>query len=228
MRLLAVADIHSSRRGAEAVRRMVGEEAPEVVAIAGDLTSFGPPGFALELLSSLRVASVAVPGNCDPPDVAEAISRAGSRNIDLRREVVGGVPFVGLGGWWAPPAHGSWGAGAAGPEALEGLLVEGDVLLTHIPPLGRLDTVPWGAGPGRRGRVEHAGSEELARVIGRVRPGLVISGHIHEARGMEEKGGTTFVNPGPAKDGCGALIDIYKGEKEKSWRISAKLLSHCY
>jgi Icc-related predicted phosphoesterase len=36
----------------------------------------------------------------------------------------------------------------------------------------------------------------------------VLSGHIHEARGIVEQEGTLFVNPGAAKDGFAALLDI--------------------
>ena len=36
----------------------------------------------------------------------------------------------------------------------------------------------------------------------------MLSGHMHEARGMVEQDGTVFVNPGPAKDGFGALVEL--------------------
>jgi Icc-related predicted phosphoesterase len=36
----------------------------------------------------------------------------------------------------------------------------------------------------------------------------VLSGHIHEARGIVERDGTLFLNPGAAKDGNAALLDI--------------------
>ena len=50
-----------------------------------------------------------------------------------------------------------------------------DVLLTHGPPLGHLDQ----AGKG---------TEWLTRELWRTRPRLVVFGHIHEGRGMEEVG----------------------------------------
>jgi Icc-related predicted phosphoesterase len=40
------------------------------------------------------------------------------------------------------------------------------------------------------------------------RPPLVLSGHIHEARGILERDGTIYLNPGAAKDGNSALLDI--------------------
>lgn len=48
-----------------------------------------------------------------------------------------------------------------------------DILLTHGPPLGHLDAVG-------------KGTEWLTRELWRARPRLVVFGHIHEARGIEE------------------------------------------
>jgi hypothetical protein len=54
----------------------------------------------------------------------------------------------------------------------------------------RLDMVPSG---------EHAGSIPVRSFIERFKPTLVISGHIHEARGIDSIGETTLINPGPAR-----------------------------
>jgi hypothetical protein len=36
----------------------------------------------------------------------------------------------------------------------------------------------------------------------------VLSGHIHEDRGIVEKDGTVFMNPGPAKEGYSGLLEL--------------------
>ena len=51
-----------------------------------------------------------------------------------------------------------------------------DVILTHGPPRGRLDG--W----------KKSGCVFLTREIGRIRPRLVVYGHIHQGYGTEERG----------------------------------------
>jgi predicted phosphodiesterase len=60
-----------------------------------------------------------------------------------------------------------------------------DVLITHGPPMGILDVVPAGG---------HVGCADLLERIGDIRPPIHAFGHIHEGSGIEERGGTTFVN----------------------------------
>ena len=48
---------------------------------------------------------------------------------------------------------------------------------------------------------------------------MVLSGHIHEDYGIRYADGTTFVNPGPARDGMYAIIEIDGGA------VSAELFS---
>lgn len=59
-----------------------------------------------------------------------------------------------------------------------------DVLITHGPPAGILDTVARG----------HVGCEDLLEVVKRIRPQLHVFGHIHEGAGIYEDEGTMFVN----------------------------------
>jgi Icc-related predicted phosphoesterase len=60
-----------------------------------------------------------------------------------------------------------------------------DILVTHGPPAGILDR----CADGRR-----VGCEDLLAAVQRVRPRLHVFGHIHEAYGEIEVGGTRFVN----------------------------------
>ena len=70
-----------------------------------------------------------------------------------------------------------------------------DVLVTHCPAWGRRDTTKRGQAAGCRG---------LAGAVARVRPLLHLCGHIHEARGVLEEGGTVTVNAANC-DGEGKL-----------------------
>jgi Icc-related predicted phosphoesterase len=72
-----------------------------------------------------------------------------------------------------------------------------DVLVTHVPPYGVLDTVNSNiARPEWTGR--HAGSKAILQYIKRYQPGYVFCGHIHEAEGTEKLGQTSIYNLGKA------------------------------
>jgi len=210
MRILALSDLHNSSRGAETALRLAAEQKPEVIVIAGDFTNLGSEEYARDILGRLPVLTLAVPGNMDSGAVGPAISTGRARNLHLRKEVVDGISFVGLGGWINSPSLGApWGVQPEEAErTLSGLMTEGCVLLTHVPPMGHLDGVPVPEVFAPGGSKEHIGSPMVLRLVERFQPRLVISGHVHEARGIETAGATTFVNPGPAKHGFGAIIDI--------------------
>jgi Icc-related predicted phosphoesterase len=67
---------------------------------------------------------------------------------------------------------------------------ETDVLITHGPPHGILDSVPHHL----TGIAEHLGCEELFSALKRITPRLHIFGHIHESHGVTEEPRITFVN----------------------------------
>lgn len=211
MKVLAFSDIHSSPRGEAVITGLVREHGPDVVAIAGDLTNPGHLDTAGRLLGRMPVTTLVVPGNMDDAMAASAFSTGKAVNIHMKKRMVGGVAFVGLGGWMVSPAvHESWGISPDQAEReLSRILPRGAVLLTHVPPFGHLDAVrvPEAFSHGR-GEVEHIGSPQVRRLVDLFKPVLVISGHVHESRGIEEEGGTLFVNPGPARDGFGAIIEL--------------------
>jgi Icc-related predicted phosphoesterase len=61
-----------------------------------------------------------------------------------------------------------------------------DILITHGPPAGILDKVPYGN--------ESVGCEDLFKRIMQVRPQLHVFGHIHHSYGIQHFDGITFVN----------------------------------
>ena len=65
-----------------------------------------------------------------------------------------------------------------------------DILVTHQPPLGYGDR----HAPAGTGSPEHLGNPDLLAAIDRVRPRLVVCGHIHGGHGRFERNGTTIYN----------------------------------
>ena len=63
-----------------------------------------------------------------------------------------------------------------------------DILVTHGPPYGYLDTVRWD------GHTKHVGCEELLDRVLKLKPKLHVFGHIHGAAGEDSFEGTHFVN----------------------------------
>ncbi len=196
MKILALADIH----GHEYIEYMVDEiksiESFDLVLIAGDITNFGPADVAKRIINSMPKSVFAVPGNCDPPEVIDAIEKSKGTNLHFKTEKFGGLSFAGVGG----VSFGfNTGITFSEDRAYQYLSkCKGCVFLLHQPPFGILDDVG--------GR--HIGSEGIMKAVQKASPILVVSGHVHEARGYKLVNDTLFVNPGPAKEGYASIIDL--------------------
>ena len=74
------------------------------------------------------------------------------------------------------------------------------IFCPHAPPRDTAcDLLPSG---------EHVGSAVVRAFIERAQPDLTLCGHIHEGRGTDEMGRAQIVNPGPARAGHYATIDV--------------------
>ncbi len=182
----------------------------ELLLVGGDITNFGTPEdlheFA-ETATSRFPRVLAVAGNCDPAAAPDVLAVCGI-GLPLEGRAEGGVRFFGISG--APFNHGStpfeWPDGAAHawmprPSA-DGLP---SVLLSHAPPRRVLT--------GRLLNGFDAGSRTVEAAVCRLRPVLVLSGHIHEARGTDALAypGTQAVNPGPLRAGFYAALSFRPG-----------------
>ncbi len=198
MRILQMSDLHGSQRALRDSRSLIEEHEPDLFLVTGDITNFGPVDYARKLFEGLKVKALGIPGNCDPVEIVPLMESMGV-NLHGRKEEFGDHTFVGLGGSSPTPFHTPFEV----PEddllrALRGLMVRDAILATHSPPKGHVDELPWSG---------HVGSEAVRQVVDEFEPRLVLCGHIHEARGVEE-GKVTYVNPGPASSGYAALIDV--------------------
>lgn len=154
---------------------------------------------------------LAVCGNCDLPEVEEALAEAGVA-LDRRAVAWRGATLLGLsaglpfGG--CPYERSEEDFAAACGELFDAAArVEGEdgptILLSHQPPYGtRCD----------RARGRHVGSRAVRAAIEEHQPDLVICGHIHEAVGRDTIGCSVVVNPGPWFRGGAARFSIAERE----------------
>lgn len=199
MRFLVLTDLHQKRSCLGWINRVIREEAPDFTLFLGDITDIGTTDDAIEILESIDSEIYAIPGNCDPLDMPAGIA-AVAHDMHGRRVSLGAYELVGLGGSnitiFGTPFE-------LEEEEIYSLLEpvssEGMILMTHTPSYGILDNIPGGIS---------VGSHSVRRIVDEFRPILALSGHIHEDRGVVEKGGTVFCNPGPAKDGYCAMVTI--------------------
>jgi Icc-related predicted phosphoesterase len=200
MRFLVLSDVHGRDRVAVWANRLAEERSVDGIIVLGDITHFGPSYWAGEFLSHLKAKTYAVPGNCDPAGVNEEIERTAT-SLHGRKISIGGVTFGGFGG--SNPTIFNTPFEMSEEEIMAGLrpvMEKGMVLVVHCPPYGILDTVLY--------RNQHVGSTAIKQLVDEFRPRAVLSGHIHEARGLREEEGTVFMNPGPAKDSFAGLLDL--------------------
>jgi Icc-related predicted phosphoesterase len=176
LRILACADLHGWSERVALVRELAAAHAPDVVVIAGDLTNVDEGMEALTLLDTLAVPVLAVPGNMDGPGAVGTLAERG-RLAGPEPHVVGGFSF-------------------GGPN----VRCPCDVLVTHVPPHGTLDTVSGG---------HHIGSRRVLELVERLAPRVVVCGHVHESPGVARLGAATVVNCSMgAGRAAGALIEL--------------------
>ncbi|MEM2864985.1 MAG: metallophosphoesterase family protein [Candidatus Bathyarchaeia archaeon] len=204
--MLAFTDFHGSRGAVERAVQASEEVDPDLILVAGDL-AFGSGESSKEALRDLGgVCGMLffVPGNMDPRELAE-FSSGNVYPLHGRCLSHGGVDFLGLGGapkgpFGTPFEYDEKYADTLLRRGLEGCRGGVLVVVSHSPPYGgRLDLTARGV---------HAGCKALRRFMEEAKPSLVVCGHIHEARGMEELSGTMVVNPGPAYAGYYAHIKV--------------------
>lgn len=206
LNILAFTDFHGQLEAYDKAKQTIYVEKPDFVVVAGDIVNHDVE-LAKKLLIELAKGErpiYFVPGNMDNPDVRDW---SGNQVHPLhgRCEFVNNVCLIGLGG--AP--HGAFKtpfqyAEEEATQLLENLAKDCNgkevILVSHCPPRDtRVDQVAPN---------EHLGSFSVRQFIESIHPILVISGHVHEAQGVDKIGITTPVNPGPAQRGHFARITI--------------------
>ena len=216
-KILAISDVHGEENE-NLYTYLNNHEEIELVIILGDITDFGPLDFVgtfIEKVADCGVDVIAIPGNCDPKGICNAINEV---SFCLHNNIIayGDAILFGYGGSNETPFN--------TPGEIQDNKIYGDVyellanydyvyndkvpkvkiLVTHAPPYNtEADKLESG---------DHVGSAGILKSIHEFEPQINICGHIHEAKSLSKIGITTdLANPGMLKDNGAVLIDIKDG-----------------
>lgn len=192
MKLLLFSDLHADTAAA---RRLVDRARfADVVIGAGDFGNVRRNlRTCLDVLRAIDRPAVLVAGNnesteelaeaCHDWPHAQVLHGSGTR--------IAGVEFFGLGGGIPVTPFGSWSYDFTEEQAAELLAgcPAGCVLVSHSPPKGAVDVSSRG---------QSLGSVAVRDAVVRLRPVLVVCGHIHSSAGQRAViGSSPVVNAGP-------------------------------
>jgi len=195
MIIIGLSDIHGQVNSINAMLPAL--EQADLVLLVGDITHFSGKAALQRMLNRIRQVNpsiLGVSGNCDYPEVDEALL---IENAGLHRthEIRDGFVFAGLGSSLPCPGR---TPNESSDHELAGFLSDAAanvptnmpmILVSHQPPLNTLTDYVSGQG--------HVGSKSVRNFIDTYHPLICFTGHIHEARGIDTIGSTKIINPGP-------------------------------
>ncbi|WP_409200749.1 metallophosphoesterase [Methanobrevibacter sp. DSM 116169] len=212
MKVLVISDVHSKEN--DKLINYLNNNDIDLVLISGDITDFGPLDFVNDFIGKILDCDcdvVAIPGNCDPNGICNAIEESGAYCLHKKVISYENLVIFGYGGSNPTPFD--------TPGEIEETKIYNDlfdlfseyefvandkkknikILLTHAPPADtKADLTSSG---------DHVGSQSIKRIIQEFNIDINLCGHIHEAQSIDEMSGTIIVNPGMLEHGSATLID---------------------
>jgi len=225
IRYLVVSDIHGNVRSLKAVIESE-LNSMNALLVAGDLSSYsGEYVDVLKVLNTVALKNkkvIVVIGNMDSPNLINIINNSYPSITCLHGTItkLGNLITAGLSGGLYSPFNTPFELSENDFERLIANIIkeigniknEHLVLLSHTPPYGtKVDLTFTGL---------HVGSKSIRKFVEEFKPLIVISGHIHEARGVDKLGSTLIVNPGPLFKGYYAILNI----EDKNVKVNLKKL----
>ena len=206
MRILHFTDIH----GAGNKFRKLAKDllSADLIVLSGDITHFGSTENCREIIQIIHTYNeniLAVSGNCDPEPIEDFLL---NERIGIHRKIVlrENIQIAGLGGSLPCPGPtpnefteeqaGVW-LGEMHKKIDPGVT---SILVFHQP--------PFGSSTDRLINGNHVGSTSVLEFIKKVQPVLCLTGHIHEARGVDTIDKCKVVNGGPFHQGYFAELEI--------------------
>jgi len=189
MKILAFSDLHRDLEACAAI--VTAARTADLVIGAGDFAT-RHKGLAetLAALAPVLDRAILVPGNNE----TEAALRAATTARVLHGEVaeVGGLHIAGIGAAVPPLPPMDWTSFDLSEKQATAMLDRincADILISHSPPKGVADEI--------RG-LGSIGSHAVRAAIERLKPRLVLCGHVHDCWGMTGRiGGSEVCNLGP-------------------------------
>ena len=205
MKIFVISDIHGEIKHLDSAAGMLGSA--DLVVVCGDFTGTRGGSAAADILSgieSYNSAVLAVHGNWDSNDVADLLKTKGCF-LHAGGRIIDGVGFFGVGGSGKTPFKTPCEYSETEIEDFlhagyrEVPAAETTVLVSHCPPRKVRDRTYLGL---------RGGSAAVRKFIETNKIDLCLTGHIHEAFGVERLGGCTVVNSGTFKKGNYSYIEI--------------------
>ncbi len=205
MKIFAISDIHGFTKAIDQTANLIKNS--DIVIICGDITKNGSKSEAAEVLNHIEIHNkniLAVHGNIDKKEVIELLEEKGY-SIHGTCRVINGIAFFGVGGSSPTPMNTPT---EYSEKKIMKLLDDGynkingedtTVLVSHTPPRGTRDRTFIGL---------RGGSKSIKKFLTMNQVDLCLSGHIHEASGVENLGNSIVANSGSFKRGRYLSIEI--------------------
>lgn len=192
LRILAAGDLHGDSKLAEELAQKALKEKVDLVILNGDITGIVETKNLIKPFTSRNERVVFVPGNWDSADTAAFFSKFyGIKNIENYYVKYKDVGIFGASGKDINEDE-TFKRLKKGFDKVKNL--EKKIMVTHIHAAGTKSELSG-----------FAGNAGIRRALDKFQPDLLISGHIHELEGVEEKiGKTRVINVGKK----GKIIEI--------------------
>ncbi len=176
MKILAFSDLHGDKDAAAMLVKASAEA--DLVIAAGDFCNYhNGLAEAVALLTQIPCPILAVPGNHETVDELTAVAPPQMTVLHGQTRAVGKLSFFGIGYGIPVTPFGDWSKDLSEAEATDVLenCHQVDILISHSPPKGVADVTSQG---------QSVGSSAVRAATERLKPKLLLCGHIHEAWGQ--------------------------------------------
>lgn len=195
LKILAAGDIHGNTKLAEKLAKRAKKENADLVILTGDISGLIETKNLIKPFTKRNERVLFVPGNWDSQETADFFEKFyGIKNLDNYSLNYGGVGIFGVGnpGTLMVDEKRTFNKLRRNFQKIKNL--EKKIMVSHMHAAGtKSELSGW---PGSKG---------IRKAIKLFKPDLVLSGHIHELEGVEDKiGKTRIINIGRR----GKIIEI--------------------